>query len=53
MNAKTGKLEGLRMVRMLKEHPGHKHKGMMKWKPDNRPVHPASPGSGTADNSAK
>ena len=52
-NAKTGKLEGLRMVRMLKEHPGHKHKRRIKWKPDNRPSHPESPESGTAANSAK
>ncbi len=29
-NAKTGKLQGLRMVRMLKEHPGHQYNGMMK-----------------------
>lgn len=42
-NAKTGKLEGLRHVRLLKAHHWHGHGGMMKSKKSKRHGHDSKP----------
>ena len=52
-NAKTGKLEGLRLVRLLKAHHQHGCMGMMKWNHGPRHAHHAMPAAAPATDSGK
>lgn len=53
-NAKTGKLAGLRRIRLLKPHHWHGMMSMMKWKKSNRhEPHPMLPAAVPAKGSGK
>lgn len=52
-NAKTGKLEGLRLVRLLKGRHQHGRMGMMKWNHGPWHAHHAMPAAAPATDSGK